>query len=277
MLSPRQIHLETFDVSGMIEEIVTTLQPAIEKNRNTLRVNLADEVGMMRADITKVRQILLNLLSNACKFTDHGTISVDVDQSIAEGLDLLRFRITDTEIGISAKQQEHLFQEFAQADTSIARMYGGTGLGLAITHRFVQLMKGRIEVESQPGEAVPCLGENAPPLDFRAGPFAKEREIWTAYDRVIELHATLVKDQRFFVTTEIDLLKRFGVGAGGASYDVVNHVPIIRLQCSWHRGNSLSIAHEVHLYLRTGSLPLDLVVAGFELRAADLYGVRNLY
>ena len=146
------LHLETFDVSGMIEEIVTTLQPAIEKNRNTLRVHLADEVGMMRADITKVRQILFNLLSNACKFTDRGTISVDVNQSTAEGLDLLRFRIIDTGIGISAKQQKHLFQEFAQADTSMARKYGGTGLGLAITHRFVQLMKGRIEVESQAGK-----------------------------------------------------------------------------------------------------------------------------
>src|SRR5205807_5046814 len=146
------LHLETFDVSGMIEEIVTTLQPAIEKNSNTLRVHLADEVGMMRADITKVRQILFNLLSNACKFTDHGAISVDVDQRTEEGLDWLRFRVTDTGIGISAQQQNNLFQEFAQADTSIARKYGGTGLGLAITHRFVQLMKGRIGVESQPGE-----------------------------------------------------------------------------------------------------------------------------
>src|SRR5207245_3349723 len=88
------LHLETFDVSGMIEEIATTLQPAIEKNRNTLRVHLTDEVGMMRADITKVRQILFNLLSNACKFTDHGTISVDVDQRTEEGLDWLRFRVT---------------------------------------------------------------------------------------------------------------------------------------------------------------------------------------
>jgi len=146
------LHLEMFDVSGMIEEIVTTLQPAIEKNKNTLGVRLAEDVGMMRADITKVRQILFNLLSNACKFTDHGTISVDVDQRTVEGLAWLRFRVTDSGIGISAKQQTNLFQEFAQADTSIARKYGGTGLGLAITHRFVQLMKGRIEVESQPGE-----------------------------------------------------------------------------------------------------------------------------
>ncbi len=95
---------------------------------------------------------MFNLLSNACKFTDRGAISVDVDQSTEEGLDWLRFRITDTGIGISAQQQKNLFQEFAQADTSIARKYGGTGLGLAITHRFVQLMKGRIGVESQPGE-----------------------------------------------------------------------------------------------------------------------------
>jgi signal transduction histidine kinase/DNA-binding NarL/FixJ family response regulator len=146
------LHLETFDVSEMIEEIVTTLQPAIEKNSNTLWVHLAEEVGMMRADITKVRQILFNLLSNACKFTDHGTISVDVDQSTEDGQDWLRFRVTDTGIGISAKQKENLFQEFVQADTSIARKYGGTGLGLAITHRFVQLMKGRIGVESQTGE-----------------------------------------------------------------------------------------------------------------------------
>jgi len=145
------LHLETFEVSGMIEEVVTTLQPAIGKNSNTLRVRLADEVGTMRADITKVRQILFNLLSNACKFTDHGRFSVDVDQSTEAGLDWLRFRVTDTGIGISAKQKENLFQEFAQADTSIARKYGGTGLGLAITHRFVHLMKWRIGVESQLG------------------------------------------------------------------------------------------------------------------------------
>src|SRR3981081_3510351 len=79
------LHLETFDVAAMIEEIVTTLQPAIEKNSNTLWVHLAEEVGTMRADITKVRQILFNLLSNACKFTDHGTISVDVDRNTEEG------------------------------------------------------------------------------------------------------------------------------------------------------------------------------------------------
>src|SRR6266404_7438998 len=146
------LHLETFDVSQMIEEMVTTLQPAAAKNANSIHVHLAENVSVMRADITKVRQILFNLLSNACKFTDQGTISVDVEQIKVEERAWIQFRVSDTGIGISAKQKENLFHEFAQADASIARKYGGTGLGLAITHRFVQLMKGQIDVESEPGK-----------------------------------------------------------------------------------------------------------------------------
>jgi signal transduction histidine kinase/FixJ family two-component response regulator len=146
------LHLETFDVSLMVEEMVTTLQPAIAKNANNVQVRMAGDIGMMRADATKVRQILFNLMSNACKFTDHGTISLDVSQSTMEGQEWIRFRVKDTGIGISAKQQEKLFQEFSQADATISRKYGGTGLGLAISHRFVQMMKGRIGVESQAGQ-----------------------------------------------------------------------------------------------------------------------------
>jgi signal transduction histidine kinase/FixJ family two-component response regulator len=146
------LHLETFDIAAMIDEIVTTLKPAIAKNSNALELRIPEDVGMMRADVTKVRQILLNLLSNACKFTDHGTISLDVDRSTIAGQDWIRFRVGDTGIGITGKQRENLFQEFTQADVSIARKYGGTGLGLAISHRFVQLMKGRIAVESLPGQ-----------------------------------------------------------------------------------------------------------------------------
>jgi len=141
------LHLETFEVSQVIEEMVTTLQPAAAKNGNSIHVHLADNVNLMRADITKVRQILFNLLSNACKFTDHGTVSVKVEEIKTEDRDWIQFQVRDTGIGISAKQKENLFQEFAQADASIARKYGGTGLGLAITHRFVQLMKGCIWVE----------------------------------------------------------------------------------------------------------------------------------
>jgi len=146
------LHLENFEVAALIDEMTHTLQPAATKNGNTIHVHLANSIGAMHADVTKVRQILFNLLSNACKFTDHGTISVDVDLSKAEGGDWVQFRVSDTGIGITAKQKENLFQEFSQADASIARKYGGTGLGLAITYRFVQLMKGRISVESEPGK-----------------------------------------------------------------------------------------------------------------------------
>ena len=146
------LHLETFDISQMINEMVTTPHPAISKNSNAIQVHVAEELGVMRADITKVRQILFNLLSNACKFTEHGTISVGVDRSTDEGQDWIRFRVTDTGIGITPKQKTNLFQEFTQADVSIARKYGGTGLGLAISYRYVRLMKGRISVESEPGQ-----------------------------------------------------------------------------------------------------------------------------
>src|SRR5580704_17744179 len=109
-------------------------------------------MSVMKADIPKVRQILFNLVSNACEFTDHGNISVDVEQIKVDQKDGMQFRVADTGIGISAKQKENLFLEFAQADASIARKYGGTGLGLVITQRFVHLMKGQINVESEPGQ-----------------------------------------------------------------------------------------------------------------------------
>src|SRR5260370_2982438 len=146
------LDLENFEVAPLIDEMTAALQPAAAKNGNTIHVHVAKNMGAMQADVTKVRQILFNLLSNACKFTDHGSIAVDVDQSKAEGRDWIRFRVSDTGIGITAKQKENLFHEFSQADASIARKYGGTGLGLAITYRFVQLMKGRISVESEPGK-----------------------------------------------------------------------------------------------------------------------------
>jgi signal transduction histidine kinase/DNA-binding NarL/FixJ family response regulator len=144
------LHLEDFEVLPLIDDIATTLQPAAAKNSNEIKLHVSEDVGFMRADITKVRQILFNLLSNACKFTDHGTITVHVDQNDRNGY--IRFLVSDTGIGISEKQQQNLFFEFSQADASIARKYGGTGLGLAITHRFVQLMRGSISVESQPGK-----------------------------------------------------------------------------------------------------------------------------
>jgi signal transduction histidine kinase/ActR/RegA family two-component response regulator len=145
------LHLETFDIQPVIEEIVTTLQPAAEKNSNHITVKLGEDLGSLHADVTKVRQILFNLVSNACKFTDHGTITLDVERQ-SRDKEWIVFRVTDTGIGMTPEQQWKLFQEFAQADTSIVRKYGGTGLGLAISSRFAQMMQGSITVVSKPGE-----------------------------------------------------------------------------------------------------------------------------
>ena len=105
----------------------------------------------MRSDVTRLRQIVLNLLSNACKFTEKGTVSLSLARSRAEGADWLDLRVADTGIGMSADQLAKLFQEFTQADSSTTRKYGGTGLGLAISDRLCRMMGGSITVESEPG------------------------------------------------------------------------------------------------------------------------------
>ncbi len=143
-----ELYLESFDVSLMIEEIATTITPVIEKNGNTLEREIADDLGSMHADLTKVRQSLFNLLSNAAKFTEHGIISLRV----AREDDCFEFTVGDTGIGIQADDLSKLFEEFTQADSSTTRQYGGTGLGLAITRRFCQMMGGEITVESTEGQ-----------------------------------------------------------------------------------------------------------------------------
>ena len=146
------LYLETFDLADMLHDVETTVQPLVEKNANTLMVQCADNLGLMRADLTKVRQSLFNLLSNACKFTAQGTITLAVSRETVDGVVWVTFRVTDTGIGMTPEQMGKLFQAFAQADTSTARQYGGTGLGLAITQRVCQMMGGDITVESALGQ-----------------------------------------------------------------------------------------------------------------------------
>ena len=153
-----ELYLETFNPVTLIEEVVSTVEPLVEKNNNQFKVNCASELGMMYADITKTRQILLNLLSNAAKFTQGGTITLSVErvkhdslttQEIAEPSDLIIFRVADTGIGIPAEQMQHLFQAFMQGDASTTRKYGGTGLGLTISRHFCLMMSGDMQVQSQ--------------------------------------------------------------------------------------------------------------------------------
>ena len=142
---------EPFEIGPLIQEVVATLQPIIDENHNTLTVTVPDDIGDMKADITKVRQALFNLLTNAAKFTEKGEITLTAVKEDREHIHWITFTVSDTGIGMSPEQQENLFQYFAQADPSTTRKYGGTGLGLAISQRFCQMMGGDITVESTAG------------------------------------------------------------------------------------------------------------------------------
>jgi adenylate cyclase len=145
-----ELHLETFAIEKVVQEAVAMVQTLAEKNRNRLRLQCVGDIGPIHADIARVRQALLNLLSNACKFTEAGEVTVTLGPAILEGESWVSIAVADTGIGMTPDQISRLFHEFNQADSSIARKYGGTGLGLAITQRLVTLMGGRIRIESAP-------------------------------------------------------------------------------------------------------------------------------
>ncbi len=145
------LYLETFEVATVLDDVAATVRPLVNRRGNRLEVAGAAAAGAMRADLTKIRQTLFNLLSNAAKFTDHGLIRLEVRRHAEGGRDWLTFRVSDTGIGMTAAQVGKLFQPFSQADVSITRAYGGTGLGLAISRRFCRMMGGDVTVESAPG------------------------------------------------------------------------------------------------------------------------------
>jgi PAS domain S-box-containing protein len=143
-----ELFIEIFDLASLFAEVAATLRPLMAKNHNTLVIDCPEDIGSMQADITKLRQSLFNLLSNASKFTENGTITLAVER---EAGGWLVFRVSDTGIGMTPEQQAKLFQSFTQADASTTRKYGGTGLGLVITQQFCQLMGGEIQVMSVAG------------------------------------------------------------------------------------------------------------------------------
>ena len=147
-----KLFLETFDVAGLVDDVIATAQPLVEKTSNALAVHVAPDVGQIREDITKVRQVLLNLLSNAAKFTEKGTVSLEVTREADVTGSWVVFRVRDTGIGMTPEQTVKLFQAFMQADGSTMRKYGGTGLGLALSRKFCVMMGGDINVESVPGK-----------------------------------------------------------------------------------------------------------------------------
>lgn len=141
-----QLSLNTFELHPLLEEVVATVKPLVERNHNTFEVQIAPDLGTMTSDLIKVKQILLNLLSNASKFTDKGIISLIATRKEES----LYFEVRDTGIGMSAEQLEKIFQAFSQIDSSILRRHEGSGLGLLLSRQFARLMGGDISVQSTP-------------------------------------------------------------------------------------------------------------------------------
>jgi signal transduction histidine kinase/CheY-like chemotaxis protein len=162
-----EVFVEPIDVRAMIEDVRLMVEPLAAKNGNRLVVASGPDVGTLHSDLTKLRQSLLNLLSNACKFTSGGQVTLDAraDPAVPDGV---LFAVSDTGIGMTEAQQARLFQAFQQADNSTTRKYGGTGLGLVITRSFARMLGGDVSVRSAAGEgstftlALPDAGSPAP-------------------------------------------------------------------------------------------------------------------
>lgn len=146
-----ELHLESFPLAPLIEDVAKTIQPLADKSGNALAVSCPPDIGTICADQTRVRQALLNLVSNANKFTERGKVTITVQRATGRGREWITMAVTDTGIGMTPEQMSRLFHEFVQADSSTTRRFGGTGLGLAISRRFCQMMGGDIGVESEAG------------------------------------------------------------------------------------------------------------------------------
>jgi signal transduction histidine kinase len=147
-----ELYLETFRVQDLVDGVADTMDPLVSRGGSELVIVRPEDCGDMHSDLTKVRQMLLNLLSNAAKFTENGTVALEFERDRGgEAGEQVVFRVRDTGIGMTQEQLGRLFQPFTQADPSTTRRYGGTGLGLTITRRFCEMLGGDIRVESEPG------------------------------------------------------------------------------------------------------------------------------
>jgi signal transduction histidine kinase len=146
-----ELNPERVNLARLIDEVIGTAGQLAEKNKNRLVVDAQEDLGALNADSMRLKQILLNLLSNACKFTKEGEVALRV-RKVADGREWVELAVADTGIGMTAEQQAKLFQDFTQADSLTARRYGGTGLGLAITRKLARMMGGDVTVTSEPGK-----------------------------------------------------------------------------------------------------------------------------
>ncbi|MFM1904385.1 MAG: hypothetical protein RLZZ440_2285 [Planctomycetota bacterium] len=173
------VFIESFDVATVIRDVANTVQPLLRQNSNQLELQLADDCGLMQSDLTKVRQTLINLLSNAAKFSSQGSVRLVASRRGEADGDMVIFQVIDSGIGMTGEQMGRLFQPFAQADSSTTRRYGGTGLGLAISRRFCRMLGGDITVDSEPGKGsaftvtLPAVSTEAMALGTGAEPYTR--------------------------------------------------------------------------------------------------------
>lgn len=204
-----ELHLEKFELEPLVDEVINGLRPLIEKNNNRLQTSYSGDIGNVEADSVKIRQIIMNLVSNAAKFTENGVISLNTRRNKRFGIDWITIEVTDTGIGMSPEQLSQLFVEFNQGDASTTRKYGGTGLGLAISRRFSEMMGGEIRVQSRLGQGstfaveIPAniIGPKVDPKEVRFAPDALG-----LYQRRKKISRVLVIDDDPFAR---DLLERF--------------------------------------------------------------------
>jgi signal transduction histidine kinase/DNA-binding response OmpR family regulator len=177
------LHLETFSVPTLVDDVATTIRPLAEKNGNRLVVECPEAIGSIHADATRLRQALLNLASNASKFTEGGTVTITGERRRKSDGEWVTLSVADSGIGMTSEQMARLFQDFTQADASTTRKYGGTGLGLAISRRFCRMMGGDITVDSTPGQGsiftirLPARVEATPAVGAAAGAPARSAAV----------------------------------------------------------------------------------------------------
>lgn len=212
-----ELYLEEFKIAKVIEEIIATIKPLIKKNNNVLEINYDEDLGSMIADITKIRQNMFNLLSNASKFTHNGVINLSIHHYHKDYKHWILFQVKDTGIGMNPQQQAKLFDAFSQADVSTTRKYGGTGLGLTITKKFTEMMGGYILVDSEEGQGttfslhLPAHVVDAKKaiVDSETSPLNIEQSIKKilVIDDDVTTHdmiAHFLKDQNFDITATTD-------------------------------------------------------------------------
>jgi signal transduction histidine kinase len=177
-----ELQVEDFDIASVIKEVAATVQPLARKNRNELIIRCPPGIGRLCSDPLRVRQILLNLLSNACKFTEDGKVTLDAERVASGAGEEVVFVIADSGIGMTPQETAKLFQEFSQGDSSTTRRYGGTGLGLAISQRLCRMMGGSIAVTSTVGVGSTFTVR----LPCQADPTTRTQELRQTADRTRE-------------------------------------------------------------------------------------------